>query len=72
MSDVGLTSRFLELSSALQRRAVFVQRADYKAQITYVADLLDRSARNLQPASSASSAPYQPATTLGEKVDLSV
>jgi hypothetical protein len=71
MSDVGLTAQFQELSSALQRRATFVQRPDYKAQITYVADLLDRSAKNLQPASSKPSAPYQPAVTLGQKVDVS-
>ncbi|HUB85896.1 MAG TPA: hypothetical protein VL971_09400 [Rhizomicrobium sp.] len=72
MSDVVLTAQFQELSSALQRRASFVQRPDYKAQITYVADLLDRSAENLQPASTKASAPYQAAVTLGQKVDLSV
>jgi hypothetical protein len=72
MSDVVLTAQFQELSSALQRRASFVQRPDYKAQITYVADLLDRSAENLQPVSAKSSEPYQAAVTLGQKVDLSV
>lgn len=75
MSDVSLTSQFQELSSALQRRATFVQRPDYKAQITYVADLLDRSAQNLQPASptsSAPTAPYQPAASLGSHLNLVV
>jgi hypothetical protein len=71
MSDVGLTSQFLELSSALQRRATFVQRPDHKAQISYVADLLDRSAQNLQPVSKAS-APYQAAASLGSHLNLVV
>lgn len=75
MSDVNLTAQFQELSSALQRRATFVQRPDYKAQITYVADLLDRSVQNLQPTSPVSSkpsAPYQPAAALGSHLNLVV
>jgi hypothetical protein len=71
MSDVGLTAQFQELSSALQRRATFVQRPDQKAQITYVADLLNRSAQNLQPVSKPS-APYQPAALLGSHLNLVV
>ena len=66
MRDVSLTSHFRELSSALQRRATFVQRPDYKAQISYVADLLDRSARQLQ----SPSQPYQPANPLGGKINV--
>jgi hypothetical protein len=68
MTDVGLTSHMTELSAALQRRATFVQRADYKAQISYVAGLLDRSARTMQ----SPSQPYQPANTLGGKLNLVV
>jgi hypothetical protein len=68
MNDVGLSAHFQELSSALQRRAVFVQRPDYKAQISYVADLLDRSARETQ----SPAQPYQPANVIGGKLDLVV
>ena len=67
-TDVSLTAHFQELSNALQRRATFVQRPDYKAQISYVADLLDRSAQALQ----SPSQPYQPANALGRKVNLVV
>jgi hypothetical protein len=69
MTDVGLTAHLQELSTALQRRATFVQRPDYKAQISYVADLLDRSVRDLQ---TTPSQPYQPATPLGAKLNLVV
>ena len=68
MTDVGLTTHMTELSSALQRRATFVQRPDYKAQISYVADLLDRSARTGQ----SPAPPYQAAIPLGGKLDLVV
>ncbi len=68
MNDIGLSANFQELSSALQRRATFVQRPDYKAQISYVADLLDRSAQQLQ----SPSQPYQPANALGKKINVVV
>ncbi len=68
MNDVGLSAHFQELSSALQRRATFVQRPDYKAQISYVADLLDRSAQQLQ----SPSKPYQPSSPLGGKLNVVV
>jgi hypothetical protein len=66
MNDVA--SHMTELSAALQRRATFVQRPDYRAQISYVAGLLDRSARAVQ----SPSKPYQPAIPLGGKLNLVV
>jgi hypothetical protein len=68
MNDVHLSSQFLELSSALRRRATFVQRSDYKAQISYVADVLDRSAANSQPTTT----PYQPTVPVGRNINVVV